>query len=134
MMKTSCVSCKSDKAMTRFHDQTHSVEYDGIRMAVKGLAGWRCGQCGEVVFDAPSAQRYAAVGDELVLRARKKQSRELRRIRHKLHLTQAQAARLTGGGHNAFSRYERGQAVPLPATTNLFKLLDRHPDLIKELA
>ena len=132
-MKTFCVSCKAGKAMTRFQGQTHSVEYGSARSAVKGLAGWRCEQCGEIVFDAPSAQRYAAAGDELVLASRKKQSRELRRIRQKLHLTQAEAARLTGGGHNAFSRYERGEAVPLPATTNLFKLLDRHPDLIKEL-
>jgi hypothetical protein len=36
-------------------------------------------------------------------------------------------ARLTGGGHNAFSRYERGEAAPLPAVINLFRLLDKHP-------
>ena len=61
------------------------------------------------------------------------ESRELRRVRHKLHLSQAAAARLTGGGHNALSRYEHGQVVPMSATTNLFKLLDRHPELINEL-
>jgi HTH-type transcriptional regulator / antitoxin MqsA len=44
------------------------------------------------------------------------------------------AARLTGGGHNAFSRYERGEAVPLPAVVNLFRLLDKHPELLKDLA
>jgi len=43
------------------------------------------------------------------------------------------AACLTGGGHNAFSRYERGEAIPLPAVVNLFKLLDKHPELLKEL-
>ena len=37
-----------------------------------------------------------------------------------------QRAELTGGGHNAFSRYERGEAAPLPAVVNLFRLLDRH--------
>jgi HTH-type transcriptional regulator/antitoxin MqsA len=59
---------------------------------------------------------------------------ELESIRKRLKLTQAQAAKLAGGGKNAFSRYERGQAKPVAAVINLFKLLDKHPDLIKELA
>ncbi len=58
---------------------------------------------------------------------------ELARIRKKLKLTQLEAARLAGGGKNAFSRYERGQAKPVAAVLNLFRLLDKHPDLIKEL-
>jgi len=44
-----------------------------------------------------------------------------------------QAANLIGGGHNVFSRYERGDARPLPAVMNLFRLLDHHPELLKEL-
>ena len=44
-----------------------------------------------------------------------------------------QAAQLAGGGKNAFSRYERGQAKPVAAVMNLFRLLDRHPELLDEL-
>lgn len=58
---------------------------------------------------------------------------ELSRIRKKLKLTQQEAARLAGGGKNAFSRYERGQAKPVAAVVNLFRLLDKHPQLLKEL-
>ena len=58
---------------------------------------------------------------------------ELARIRKKLRLTQKEAALITGGGHNAFSRYERGEAKPIQAVLNLFKLLDHHPDLLSEL-
>ncbi len=58
---------------------------------------------------------------------------ELARIRKKLKLTQQEAAKLAGGGKNAFPRYERGQAKPVAAVINLFRLLDRHPDLLKEL-
>jgi HTH-type transcriptional regulator/antitoxin MqsA len=61
------------------------------------------------------------------------ESAELARIRKKLKLTQQAAAMLTGGGKNAFSRYERGEAKPMPAVVNLFRLLDRHPELLKEL-
>lgn len=57
----------------------------------------------------------------------------LTRIRKKLKLTQQQAAKLAGGGKNAFSRYERGQAKPVAAVINLFRLLDRHPDLLREI-
>jgi HTH-type transcriptional regulator/antitoxin MqsA len=58
---------------------------------------------------------------------------ELARIRKKLGLTQQEAAKLAGGGKNAFSRYERGQAKPVAAVTNLFRLLDKHPALLDEL-
>ena len=47
-------------------------------------------------------------------------SAEIRQIRKNLNLTQKEAARICGGGPNAFSRYERGTAVPLRATSNLF--------------
>lgn len=73
------------------------------------------------------------MGDALVLREREEQSKEIRRIRRKLGLSQVAAARLTGGGHNAFSRYERGEAAPLPAVVNLFRLLDKHPELLHDL-
>ena len=59
--------------------------------------------------------------------------RELAKIRARLNLTQEQASRITGGGHNAFSRYERGEATPLMAVVNLFRLLDRFPSLLREL-
>ncbi len=58
---------------------------------------------------------------------------ELARIRKKLKLTQKEAALITGGGHNAFSRYERGEAKPIKAVLNLFRLLDHHPELLREL-
>jgi HTH-type transcriptional regulator/antitoxin MqsA len=105
-----------------------------MRTKIEGLSGRRCAACGDVEFDAVSARRYAAAGDALVLRDQARQSKEIRRIRRKLGLSQVAAARLTGGGHNAFSRYERGEATPMPAVVNLFRLLDKHPELLKDLA
>src|SRR5215469_18261444 len=133
-MPRKCINCASRKRMIRFEDQTFTIEHAGRKIQVEGLSGWRCGACGEVEFDADSARRYAAAGDELILRERAQQSREIRRIRRKLGLSQVAAARLTGGGHNAFSRYERGEATPMPAVINLFRLLDKHPELLQELA
>ncbi len=132
-MSRKCLSCGSKKPMIRFEGETFEIEYAGSTARVHDLSGWRCASCGEVEVDANSARRYAAAGDELVLRERATQSEEIRRIRRKLGLTQTQAARLTGGGHNAFSRYERGEATPMPAVLNLFRLLDKHPSLLKDL-
>ncbi len=54
-------------------------------------------------------------------------------VRKKLRLGQREAAELFGGGVNAFSRYENGKTKPPLALVKLFKLLDRHPDLLDEL-
>jgi len=116
-----------------FKGETFRISHKGVSAEVKGLSGWRCSSCGETEFDQRSAKRYAAAGDKLVLQARAVERSEIHRIRRKLGLSQAMAAKLTGGGHNAFSRYERGETTPLPAVVNLFRLLDRHPDLLKEL-
>lgn len=132
-MQRRCLGCGTSKGMTRFERERFTIDHAGATETVDGLSGWRCGTCGDVEFDADSARRYAAAGDALVLRARALQSKELRRIRRKLGLSQVAAARLTGGGHNAFSRYERGEAAPLPAVVNLFRLLDKHPELLRDL-
>jgi HTH-type transcriptional regulator/antitoxin MqsA len=133
-MTRKCAQCESREGMVRFKNETFAITHAGMTAKVEGLSGWRCEACDEVEFDAASARRYAAAGDTLVMRERARQSKEIRRIRHKLGLSQVAAARLTGSGHNAFSRYERGEAAPLPAVVNLFRLLDKHPELLADLA
>ena len=54
-------------------------------------------------------------------------------VRKKLDLGQREAAEIFGGGINAFSRYENGKTKPPLALVKLFKLLDRHPDLLDEV-
>jgi HTH-type transcriptional regulator/antitoxin MqsA len=95
------------------------------------LRGAFCNRCDEAILIHDTAEEAAwlAFRDEVDRQA----AHELEAIRKRLKLTQAQAAKLAGGGKNAFSRYERGQAKPVAAVINLFKLLDKHPDLIKEL-
>lgn len=132
-MARKCVSCGSDKSMASFSNQTFTLRHGAATTKVTGLSGWKCGTCKEIEFDSRSARLYAAAGDTLVLADRKKLGQELRRIRRKLGLSQASAAILTGGGHNAFSRYERGEVPPIASTVNLFRLLDKHPAMLKEL-
>lgn len=130
--KRTCGACGGP--VKRFTDEAFTLAHRGASVTVAGLSGWRCASCGEVEFDADSAARYAAAGDALVMEERQREAAEIRRIRTALKLTQVEAARLTGGGPNAFSRYERGEARPLPAVLNLLRLLDRHPELLREIA
>lgn len=115
--------------LVAFKDETLTVGATTLH----SMAGERCADCGETYLDAASQSRYAASSDAQVLAERAAQRELLIRVRRKLGLTQAQAAKLTGGGHNAFSRYERGQAQPMPAVVNLFRVLDKHPDVLHEI-
>jgi HTH-type transcriptional regulator / antitoxin MqsA len=128
-----CPECgeKGIKGMHSFQGESMTLNDQVTRIA--DLSGWRCVSCGTVELDANSVSRYAAASDALIHQRRREQQAELRRIRRKLKLTQKEAAALTGGGHNAFSRYERGEAQPMPAVMNLFRLLDRHPELLGEI-
>jgi HTH-type transcriptional regulator/antitoxin MqsA len=114
------------------HDGSRTVtqEYKGHPYQAQ-VRGAFCDKCDEAVliYDAAEEAAWLAFRDQVDRQA----ASELESIRKRLKLTQAQAAKLAGGGKNAFSRYERGQAKPVAAVINLFKLLDKHPDLIKEL-
>lgn len=57
----------------------------------------------------------------------------IRRVRKKLKLSQREAGGLLKVGENAFDKYERGLVEPSGPTSQLLKLLDRHPELIEEL-
>lgn len=126
---TLCGAC-GGTAFTAFAGETFVIDGDE---KVHGLGGERCDSCGEVYFDHDSQRRYAQASDAWVLARREQEKQMLVRVRKKLGLTQHQAAKLTGGGHNAFGRYERGEAQPMPAVINLFKLLDKHPGLLTEV-
>jgi len=124
-----CPSCEAGV----LHDGSKTVtqEYKGHPYQAQ-VRGAFCDKCDEavLVYDAAEEAAWLAFRDQVDQQV----AGELEAIRKRLKLTQAQAAKLTGGGKNAFSRYERGQAKPVAAVINLFKLLDKHPDLIKELA
>ncbi len=113
-------------------DYTKNVEerYKGVLFSTL-VHGACCNHCqdGFPEFDPKQEAAWIAFRD----RVDAEESAELTRIRKKLRLTQAKAAVLAGGGKNAFSRYEKGKAKPVAAVINLFRLLDRHPELLEEL-
>ena len=108
-------------------------EYKGNNTIISDIKGWHCLNCGEVEFNPGEGVRFADTIKQFAEKIDAEAAVDLARIRKKLKLTQLQAALLTGGGANAFSRYEHGKARPMRSVTNLFKLLDNHPELLDEI-
>jgi len=107
-----------------------SVEYRG-RTFKSNQRGAYCDTCSDgVVYDDPAEERLWV---DFRARVDAEQAAELAAIRRRLGLTQEQASKLTGGGHNAFSRYERQEVQPVMAVVNLFRLLGNDPVRIGEI-
>ena len=59
---------------------------------------------------------------------------EIRAIRKRLGLSQAEAGELLGGGPRAFTKYETGAVKPAAAVVTLLRLLERDPTMIEQLS
>ena len=55
------------------------------------------------------------------------------RVRTKLKLSRREDEALLKVGENAFDKHERGLVEPSGPTSQLLKLLDRHPEMVEEL-
>lgn len=130
-MSKTCLNCGNGKMVHDTRDVPY--EYKGHKAVVAAVRGWHCPECNEVEFDTGEGVRFAEAIKQIAHEIDAQEAAALARIRKKLKLTQKEAAMITGGGPNAFSRYELGKATPMPAVVNLFKLLDRHPELLDEL-
>ena len=109
--------------------------YKGETTVITAVTGDFCPACAESILDAAESNRVMRE-----MRAFSKQVNAaivdpsfITNVRKKLDLDQREAAEIFGGGVNAFSRYENGKTKPPLALVKLFKLLDRHPDLLSEV-
>lgn len=126
-----CLSCGKKEMIKSVRNVPY--KYKNKDTIVDNVKGWHCLNCGEVEFDQGEGVRFANAIKQFADAIDKETSIELARIRRKLKLTQKQASLITGGGANAFSRYERGKTKPMQAVINLFTLLDKNPELINQL-
>ncbi len=111
-----------------------SYTYKGEKTRIPAVTGDFCLACGEVVLNREHGDRYSEmIGSfQRQVNAAYVDPDYIAKVRRKLDLDQRQAAELFGGV-KAFSRYENGKTRPPLALIKLFKLLDRHPDLLEEV-
>jgi len=128
-----CPACGEAELLEETRDLPYT--YKGERTAVRGVSASFCPACGEGVLDAAESARVsiemAAFNREV--NATLVDPAFIARVRRKLDLDQREAAQIFGGGVNAFSRYETGRSKPPVALVKLLKVLDRHPELLKEV-
>jgi len=128
-----CPCCGAAELIYDTRDMSYT--YKGEITVIPEVTGDFCPACNEVVLNREHGDRYS----ELVglfqrqVNAAYVDPGYIAKVRRKLDLDQRKAAELFGGGVNAFSRYENGKTKPPLALVKLFRLLDRHPDLLKEV-
>ena len=131
MKKLECPACGGK--MTRAIQDLRYI-YKGKPLVVPALDALVCATCGEALFATPEdGARYDAAIRTHISAVNLNSAPDLRAIRKRLKLTQAEAGRIFGGGITAFSRYERGEIKPPVALVKFFQVLDRHPELLSEL-
>lgn len=131
-----CPTCEIGNLVDAVRNVPYS--YKGKKTVIKAVKGRFCDnpKCQEVVTGRGESVRTS----RQMLEFNKKVNAELTpidllsQVRHQLDLTQQAAAKVFGGGANAFSRYESGKTKPPVALVKLFKVLNKHPDLFKEIA
>lgn len=109
--------------------------YKGESTVIAAVTGDFCPACAESILDLAESER---VMREMRTFAKQVNAASvdpafIASVRKKLALDQREAAEIFGGGVNAFSRYENGKPRPPLALVKLFKVLDRHPDLLDEV-
>jgi HTH-type transcriptional regulator / antitoxin MqsA len=98
------------------------------------MPGWYCDASDESAHTGQDIK----VSDRMLnrLKARTEgllEPEEIRRIRKKLGLTQADAGEIIGGGPRAFQKYETGDLLPSRAISSALALLDHDPSALTVL-
>jgi putative zinc finger/helix-turn-helix YgiT family protein len=107
---------------------------NGEDIAVPGIPHFECPKCHEVVLNAQWSRRLS--GDAIgVYRSRHRllSAAEIRALRERFALTQADLARLLRLGPNTISRWESGRNVQTAAMDVLLRLIRDLPGSIEYL-
>lgn len=128
-----CPICGAAELVNDTRDFNYT--YKGVETVIPDVVGDYCPACDEALLNAEESRRVS-----LLMKAFSKQVNAaivdpefIARVRRKLLLDQKQAAEIFGGGVNAFSRYETGQAKPPLSLVKLLMILDRHPEQLSEV-
>ena len=121
MEKNICPFCGEGHLIRRNKDVEYT--YKGAKLLI-AQPGLHCDKCEEsfleaqdMAYNRADLQAFRARIDGLL------EPKQIQKIRKQIGFTQKQAADVFGGGHNAFSRYERGETPPPKPLSLLLELL-----------
>jgi putative zinc finger/helix-turn-helix YgiT family protein len=127
-----CGCCATGHLVTRFQEDAFEHEGDDGPMLVEAdrVPFDVCDTCGSVFVTAETARvRHEYVCRKLGLIT----PTEIKEIRDRHELTQADFARITKFGESSISRWERGRLLPNPSSSGYLKLLQHNPPMVEWL-
>jgi HTH-type transcriptional regulator / antitoxin MqsA len=127
-----CPNCGAGEMHHDIRDVPYT--YKGESTIIERVSGDFCPACNEIVLDRGD-DNYGQQVDAFIrqVNASFVEPSYITKVRSKLHLDKKEASLLFGGGKNAFVRYESGRAKPPLSLVQLFKVLDKHPELLNEI-
>jgi HTH-type transcriptional regulator/antitoxin MqsA len=129
MNKEACPVCGNGTLKKEVSSKT--FEYKGCSTTIPDYVVYRCSSCGEGIVDNTTLKKS---GEALKDFRREVDGllsgMEIKRIRLKLGLTQAEMSEVLGGGAKAFARYESGAICQSKAMDGLLRILDRYPHVL----
>ena len=128
-----CPSCGHEGLSVVTKDFPYT--YRGETVLIQNVTGEYCSFCDDMILSGDDLRR---VSDESMTLNKRVNATVIDpnfivSVRKKLKLTQKDANRIFGGDPSAFSRYESGKALPPQPLIQLLRLLDGHPELLKEI-
>jgi HTH-type transcriptional regulator / antitoxin MqsA len=133
MKKAIRLTCPECGAATKYGEKMTSSTHRGHTIKHKLPADW-CTKCDEGIVGPDGMKIHKRVFSELqALVHGTCGPAEITRIRKRLRLSQRKAGDLFVGGIRAFQRYESGDLAISVPLSHLLKLLDRHPEQLREL-
>jgi HTH-type transcriptional regulator / antitoxin MqsA len=110
-----------------------ALNYKGQSLTIQ-MPGWYCAESGESIHTGEDMAVSDAALKSLKIKVEKLLTpEEIKRIRQKLGLTQREAGEVIGGGPNAFQKYESGDVLLSKGMSNFLRVLEKHPEEIREL-
>jgi HTH-type transcriptional regulator / antitoxin MqsA len=129
MKNEQCPVCGQGMLKKQVGNET--FEYKGCSITIPNYVTYSCSECGESIVDNDSLR----VSGNVLKNFRREvdgllSGMEIKRIRLKLGLTQAEMSEVLGGGTKAFARYEIGAICQSKAMDSLLRILDRFPHVL----
>jgi HTH-type transcriptional regulator/antitoxin MqsA len=130
-MKCTVCGLGTAKKVTR---RNYQARYNGEPVEVPSVEMFHCDDCVVDFLTPEQARAYSrAVKNEVRKRFGLLPPERITAIREKVGLTQARLEELLGQGPKVVVRWESGKVIQSKAADTVLRLLEREPDLAKEL-
>jgi|SRR5450759_236986 len=129
-----CFLCEEGR-MVPSSDLKHKFRYGSREYVVDDLSHATCDRCGTSGFlNGQLTENKNRIKEFQNALIKIMGPSDILSLRAKYSLSQAQAAKIFGGGANAFSKWERGEVIPAESTAKLLRLAFESVEAMEWLA